>query len=337
MLDKYPPGDPNLVEYLHMITPNIYSESAKILLEKVDDPLVTSTCIKALLTRKDDGLLPVINSMISQGRISAESAAELLTEDPKQSLWALEIIAGLDQSASLDNLLTAILPSVVEEYTQTVPEWLEDLLLRALTVEKSRDLILRYLKILVGLDRDEVWQVLINKEKLEQVTHENLIEFLKLDPEKGLQFLRQHNDTDRYSEDILKLEEEFPHAAGLLTPGMNLSTPFGKVQIVSIRLLDGTPKQSVKKVDANFILRVTGGSGLDRIEVDLDFSQMTLHFRNEKQIYCCSVCNNFYHPKQHRMNEHHRQTHPFEPLSFRILQGNIAFNINDIQYIDQVN
>ncbi len=337
MLDKYPQGDPNLVEYLHMITPSIYSESAKILLEKVDDPLVTSTCIKALLTRKDDGLLPIVITMISQGRISAESAAELLTEDPKQSLWALEVIAGLDQSASADSLLMAILPSVVEEYIQTVPEWLEDLLLRALTVEKSRELILRYLKILVGLDRDEVWQVLIDKEQLGQVTYEEFIEFLKLDPEKALEVLRQHNDSDRYSKDILKLEEEFPSAAGLLTPGMTLSTPFGEVQIESIKLLDGTPAQSVKKADANFILRLAGGSGLDRIEVDLDFSQMTLQFRNEKQIYCCSVCNNFYHPKQRRLNEHHRQTHPFEPLSFRILQGNIAFNINDIQYFDQVN
>ncbi|NLA97112.1 MAG: hypothetical protein GX836_02715, partial [Spirochaetales bacterium] len=238
MLDKYPPGDPNLVEYLHMITPSIYSESAKILLEKVDDPLVTSTCIKALLSRKDDGLLPEIVSMISQGRISAESAAELLTEDPEQSLWALELIAGLDQSASSDNLLTIILPSVIEEYTQTVPEWLEDLLLRALTVEKSRELILRYLKILVGLDRDEVWQVLIDKEKLELVTQEEFIEFLKLDPEKALEVLRQHNDSDHYSDTIFNLEEEFPFAAGLFSPGMTLSTPFGEVQIERIKLLD---------------------------------------------------------------------------------------------------
>ena len=49
MLNRYPKGDPNLVEYLHMITPSIYSES-KMLLEKVEDPLVISTCVKALLT-----------------------------------------------------------------------------------------------------------------------------------------------------------------------------------------------------------------------------------------------------------------------------------------------
>lgn len=336
MLDKYPQGDPNLVEYLRLISPNIYADSARILLEKVDDPLVTSTCIKALLARRDDGLLPVINSMISHGRISAESAAELLTEDPKQSLWALEIIASLDQSASLDNLLTAILASAVEEYTQTVPEWLEDLLLRALTVEKSRDLILRYLKILVGLDRDEVWQVLIDMEKLGHVTHEEFIEFLKLDPEKALEILRQHNDSDRYSEVILKLEKEFPSAAGLLTPGMTLSTPFGEVQIESITLVDGTLAQSVKKADANFILRVKGGSGLDRIEVDLDFNQMTLQFRNEKQIYCCSFCNNFYHPKQRRFYEHHRQTHPYVSQAFILRHGSVPFTINDIQHIDAI-
>jgi len=336
MLEKYPQGDANLIDYLHLITPSIYADSARILLEKVDDPLVTSTCIKALINRKDDGLLPVINSMISQGRISAESAAELLTEDPNQSLWALEIIADLNQSDSLDNLLKAILPSIVKEYTQTVPEWLEDVLLRALTVEKSRELILRYLKILVELDRDEVWKVLVDKERLEQVTHEEFIEFLKSDPEKALEVLRQHNDSDCYSEDILKLEEEFPSAAGLLTPGMTLSTPFGVVQIVSIKLVDGTRAQSVKKADVNFILKVTSGSGLDRIEADLDFSQMTLQFRNEKQIYCCSVCNNFCHPKQHRLNEHHRQTHPYDPQAFILRCGSIPFTINDIQHIDAI-
>ncbi len=336
MLEKYPQGDANLIDYLHLITPSIYADSARILLEKVDDPLVTSTCIKALINRKDDGLLPVINSMISQGRISAESAAELLTENPKQSLWALEIIADLNQSDSLDNLLKAILPSIVKEYTQTVPEWLEDVLLRALTVEKSRELILRYLKILVELDRDEVWKVLVDKERLEQVTHEEFIEFLKSDPEKALEVLRQHNDSDCYSEDILKLEEEFPSAAGLLTPGMTLSTPFGVVQIVSIKLVDGTRAQSVKKADVNFILKVTSGSGLDRIEADLDFSQMTLQFRNEKQIYCCSVCNNFCHPKQHRLNEHHRQTHPYDPQAFILRCGSIPFTINDIQHIDAI-
>ncbi|NLI08748.1 MAG: hypothetical protein GX457_16915 [Thermotogaceae bacterium] len=334
MLEKYPQGDPNLVEYLHMITPSIYSESAKILLEQVDDPIVTSTCIKALLTRKDDGLLPLINSMISQRRISAESAAELLTGDPKQSLWALEIIAGFEQSPSSDNLLTAILPSVVEEYTETVPEWLEDLLLRALPLEKSRDLILRYLKILVGLDRDEVWQVLIDMEKLEKITHKDFFEFLKIDPEKALEILRQQNHSDRYSEDILKLEEEFPSAAGLLTPGMTLYTPFGEVQIVNIKLMDGTTTQSVKKADGNFILRVTADTGPEKIEVDLDFKQMTLQFRNENQIFCCSVCKNFYHPKQRKMNEHHRQTHPNEQQAFMLRRGAIQFSPDDIHHIE---
>lgn len=336
MLGKYPQGDPNLLDYLHLIKENVYAESAKLLLEKVNDPIVIATCIKALLKHKDEDLLVLTVAMIKQGQISADSATELLTGDPKQSLWALEIIAGLDQSVYLDNLLTAILPSFVEEETQTVPEWLEDLLLRALTVEKSRELILRYLKILVGLNRDEVWQVLIDMEKLGQVIHEEFIEFLKLNPEKALEVLRQHNDSGHYSDTLSNLEEEFPFAAGLLTPGMTLSTPFGEVQVVNIKLVDGTLAQSVKKADANFILRVTSGSGLDRVEVDLDFSKMTLQFQNERQIYCCSVCHNFYHPKQRKLNEHHRQTHPYDAQAFILRHGSIPFTMNDIQHIEAI-
>ena len=337
MLEKYPQGDPNLVEYLHMITPSIYSESAKILLKKVDDPLVTSTCIKALLVRKDDGLLGLIISMIAQGRISAESAAELLAESAEQSLWALEIIAGLDRSAASDNLLTALLASYVDENTQTFPGWLQDLLLRALAIERSREQILRYVKILIGLQRDEVWPTIIDKEKLEQLTRQEFFELLKLGPEKALQALRQPDLSDRYSEEILRLIEEFPHAAGVLKPGMILDTPFGEVQILSIRYLDGTLAQSVNKADANFILRVAGGTGLNKVEVDMDFSQMTLQFRDERTIYCCSLCKKFYHPRQQRMNEHHRQAHANEAQSFVLLRGSIPFDVNDIKQTNHAN
>ena len=69
-------------------------------------------------------------------------------------------------------------------------------------------------------------------------------------------------------------------------------------------------------------------------EVDLDFSQMTLQFRNEKQIYCCSVCNKFYHPKQRSLNEHHRQKHPYDPQAFMLRRGSIPFTLDEIQHID---
>ena len=337
MLGKYPQGDANLVEYLHMITPSIYAESAKLLLEKVDDPLVTSTCIKALLVRKEDGLLGLIIAMIAQGRITADSAAELLAESTEQSLWALEIIAGLDRSTASDTLLTSILPSYIEEDSQTFSGWMQDLLLRAITVERSRELILRYVNILMGINREEVWQTIINKEKLEQITRQEFFELLRHNPEKALQNLRQPDLSDRYSEEILRLVEEFPNAAGVLKPGTILSTPFGEVQILSIRYLDGKLAQSVNQTDANFILKVSGGAGLDKVEVDLDFSQMTLQFQKENTIYCCGLCKNFYHPSQRRLNEHHRQAHAYQPQSFQLLHGSIPFEPEDVKYANQTN
>ena len=159
---------------------------------------------------------------------------------------------GVGSSPSSDDLLTAILPSVVDEYTQSFPEWLEDLLLRALTVEKSRDLILRYLKILVGLDRDEVWQVLIDMEKFEEISHKDFIEFLKLDPKKAYVVLWQNNGLNRYSEDILRVGTGLPVCCGSVNTGMTLSTPFGEVQIVNIMLIDGTIRQSVKESRRKF-------------------------------------------------------------------------------------
>ena len=46
-------------------------------------------------------------------------------------------------------------------------------MLRALTVEKSRDFDLAIFEDPVGLDRDEVWQVLIDMEKFEEISHKD--------------------------------------------------------------------------------------------------------------------------------------------------------------------
>lgn len=337
MLDRYPQGDANLVEYLHMITKDIYADSAKVLLKKVDDPLVTSTCMKALLARKDADLLGLIISMIAHGRITADSAAELIAQSSEQSLWALEIIAGLNQSAASDSLLRAVLPCFIGEDNQTFPAWLQDALLRGLTIETSREPILRYLQILIGLNNDEAWKLTLEKEELGQITRQDFSELIRLSPEKAYQALKQNDKAGRFSAEIQKLEEEFPQAAGLLEPGMHLLTPFGEAQIVSIKLVDGTVVQKAHKTDSNFILRVTGGTGLDKVEVDLDFSKATLEFKNAATIYYCNKCKKFFHPRQQKLNEHLHQSHPYEERSFEQKKGSIPFSLSDIQYANPTN
>ena len=40
----------------------------------------------------------------------------------------------------------------------------------------------------------------------------------------------------------------------------------------------------LKKAEGNFILQVSSGTGLEKIEADLNFSQRMLQFKNENQI-----------------------------------------------------
>lgn len=335
MLRKYPQRDTSLAEYLRLVTRDVYSDTARLLLEKVDDPFVVRTCMGILLEREDSELPHLVSRMIDQGRISAESAADLLALHPDKRMWALEEVSNLARSNSTDSLLAAIFPSCVAEITQTSPAWLHETLLLVATIERSRENMLRYLEILIGLRREEVWPVLFEKQARDLISHQDFCELLRLDPEKALIALRTGDGPDRFPAEIQALETEFPNSAGLFQTGMELQTPFGQARIVNIRLLDGAVVQQARRSDANFLLKVEGGTGMDRVEVEMNFSNLTLKFINAATIYGCTRCTQFFHPRQQKLNEHYHLSHPFDSQTFQLIKGIIPFNRSDIQYAHQ--
>jgi hypothetical protein len=86
-----------MVEYLAFTSEvkNIPTDSAKLLLERVNDPLTIANCLRHLLRKEDEELLDIIVKMMREARLSKRDAVELLSNNP---IWAMEKIAKLTPS-----------------------------------------------------------------------------------------------------------------------------------------------------------------------------------------------------------------------------------------------
>ena len=341
ILDKYPQRDESFLEYIRMVgevrtrsgEPPIYADSARLLLEKVADPLVISTCIRTLLNREDEELPQLVMALIKRGSLSIDDATKLIMNTTEHRLWAMERICGLKQSTFSDGLLATMLQEYFDEDVQVVPDWMQDALVRVINLSQSTMLVSNYLEILINGKHEQAWSVLIKQKKTERIVDEEFYKLLCLDPKSAIGILKILSIKEDFSEWIHKLEEEFPEAAGVLKPGMNVITPFGQARIVSINLTDGTKVLKVLKSDENFILNTVSGEGLERVEVSLDFHELVMNFKKSNSIYRCSICDEFCHPLLTKVNQHQNQTHRSESKSFKILKNPVPFILDEIKYL----
>lgn len=345
ILDKYPQRDVNLREYLRMVgevktssgEPLIYADSARLLLEKVGDPLVISTCIRTLLNREDEELPQLVIALIKRGSLSTDDATRLLMNTSEHRLWAMERICRLKQSTFSDSLLATMLQELFDEEVQVVPGWMQDALVRVINQSQSTMFISHYLEILIKGKHEKAWSVLIKQKMAERIVDEEFYNLLCLDPKSGIGILRLLSKKEDFSEWIQKLEEEFPEAAGVLKPGMILMTPFGQTRIVSINLTDGSKVLRVLKSDENFIINTVSGEGLERVEVSLDFQERIMNFKKSYSIFRCGICNAYCHPLVTKVNQHQNQTHRNESRSLQKINNPVPFIVDDVKYLSQTN
>lgn len=139
------------------------------------------------------------------------------------------------------------------------------------------------------------------------------------------------NTQSSHSNTIQKIGGGNPQSIRVFELGNFYLMPFGLAHIVKIRRADGTETYWVDKSDRDFTLYMEGGKGMDKVEVELDFEEMMLDFKDAPQVYTCS-CKEFCHPRMQKLNEHHQQAHPHSPFSFEIMKGKIPFNPDEIPY-----
>ena len=343
ILEKYPQRDNGLKDYLRMVgevktssgDAFIYADSARLLLEKVDDPLIVSICVRTLLKREDEELPQLVMALIKRGSLSIEDAASLLLTNPEKRLWVIERICNLKQTSFSDSLIATMLPELFEDTMEDIPGWMQDALARVINQRQSIGLICRYLEILIKAKHEKAWSVLIRQKKSERITDEEFFQLLCLDPENSILILRSILRQEDVSEWLQKLEEDYPEKAGVYMPGMLLSTPFGQARIVSIYLIDGSKVQKARKSDGNFILNMTGGEGLERVEVNMDFQKQNMTFKKSNSVFRCGNCQAYCHPLNFKVTQHQNQEHYSETKSVHVLRNPVPFDADEVNYLSE--
>jgi hypothetical protein len=353
ILEKYPQRDVNLVQYLRMLgevktssaKAIITADSARLLLKKVDDPLIISICVRTLLEREDEELPQLVMGLIKRGSLTTEDAASLLMDIREKRLWAIQRISELEQTSFSIALLATMLQDFFyekEKYgdddeiedVEVIPAWMQDAFVRVINQRQSTMLVSRYLGSLINGGHDKAWSELIKQKKEGRINDEEFYSLLRLDPQNAIGRLRLLSKKKDLSEWIQKLEEDYPEAAGVLKPGMTLNTPFGQARIVSINLTDGRKVTRVLKSDRNFIINTISGEGLERIEVSLDFQKLLMIFKKYNSIYRCRNCNVFCHPLPRKMDQHQKEAHRSETRSFGIIKNTVAFTTDEVSYVN---
>ncbi|NMA12759.1 MAG: hypothetical protein GX933_06220 [Chloroflexi bacterium] len=341
ILKKYPKDDPNLISYMRMIrltetdsdTSRLYKDTAYLMLDNIDDPQVTSTCIRSLISRKDDSLISYIVRMIDESRLSANDAAEVLNENRDVAEWALANLLNMEDNPSSDILLTKLLSNYISENPKDLPEWLLEALKRAALVERSSDVISQYLTILSEHKDEDVFPLLFNAKQTDRIDDESFYDVLKRQPEESLIQLKNNNQPTLWSSWIKKLENDFPQAAGIISVGSLLLTPFGEASVVGIRAIDGSILKTVYKADSNFILSMNSDSGGENIDFEMDFERSVFYIIDNDCFFRCSTCGKFSHPVQSIIYRHHRSMHRYETFRFEMVQGKASFNPTDIEIL----
>lgn len=342
ILEKYHKDDPNLMSYLRMVrltetdsdASMLYVETAKLFLESVDDPQVIATCIRALISRKDEDLIPYITKMIGESRLSANDAAEILNKNRDLAEWALQTLQKFEADTSVEDLLTKLLRSYLSESPKELTDWLREAIKKASLVETSSDTIIQYLTILSENQDEDLYLLLFNAKLTERISEDSFYKMLKVQPEESIKHLRNCNQPSLWSNWIERLETEFPHAAGIISLGSLLSTPFGEATVIEIRAIDGASLKNVYKADSNFILRMKSGTGKEQVDFILDFDRRVYHLIDNGSFYRCSKCGKFSHPILDVVTRHHRNTHSYESFGFQKIAGTAVLNPPDIKILN---
>jgi hypothetical protein len=342
MLEKYRLNDPDLIEYLHMVSQveSIYLDSARILLAQVDDPVVMSACLKTLVRRNDQELVDIMLAMMEAERLSVDDALTYLLmvdddivnilaqfEDPD---WAI-----FEWSHYREPLISKYMGVVFDEIPDKSLPIVKQAMLRAAWFEINQERMHAYLKDLIENDWDGAYQVLIDRHLAGILDDRYFIALLKLCPEKSIEMLTDETNWwgGHHPTIVEYLEEEFPHVIKALHPGLVLKTPFGIARIEKIIGPDGKSLEKAKLTDEHILLTMVEGEGLDEIRVRVDFEEMELTFEGVESIWRCECCQSFIHPDQNRLLAHHKQAHPGQNHIIQKVKTTRFFSRDDIQYL----
>lgn len=339
MLENYQPGDPILAAYLKMVDEVDYIplDSAKRLLESVDDPSVINAALKVLFTRKDPARFETLIALIDKGRLSVEGGSELLhnlMDDPLEIIRVL-----LDQPASdtVDQLLADSVTRLGDRNLAFADEIVHQAVARALPHVRSLETKLDYYQCLVEVIWPEAYATLLADESLSAFHKEDVVALLEVDTQRAYAVLRtfSEEDPETYGGLFKQFKQAHPKAAGLIRLGTMLETPFGQAEVVKITSIDGETLREAVIDEENFIMELVEGKGKDSVNVFADFSEKEMTFVGEDKVLRCCECLEFVHPTLEKVQQHYHLQHPGKNVCFQIKNNPIFFSREDFHFLNQ--
>jgi hypothetical protein len=333
MLKTYKDNSPILSEYLQYTAKvkMIPSDSAKLMLNLVNDPIAIHSCLMILLTKKDEELALFVVTMMVQARLSKRDALELFSTDP---IWAITKIAELESNPYTDSLIAGLLPKLGEinilDQNLSLSEWM----IRAIPYEEDVRVVSIYLSYLVSIKAPHSLEILMKYWAEKKIADGRVMELLSISPTWALAVLEQTPKLEEYNYWVKKIIDLFPEAAGIIAPNTILKTPFGKV---CIDYIDEKGEGRIKKTrlgDPRSILCVVAGDGKDRIRLQIDFGEMKMNINGENLVWKCERCG-FIHPDQSTVIRHNSNLHKYSSPLLNRVPLPIPFETEEIEIVNQ--
>ncbi len=157
MLENYKPGDPILTTYLKMVDEVDYIplDSAKRLLESVDDPSVIAAALKVLFSRKDSARFETLILLIDNGRLSFEGGSKLLYSLVDDPLVIIRDLVDQPEYEVVDQLLADGVSRLGDRNLAYADDIVHQAVARALPHVRSLETKLDYYRCLVEVNWPE--------------------------------------------------------------------------------------------------------------------------------------------------------------------------------------
>lgn len=330
LLHLYKPEDPLLQRYLKHAARviDIDENSALLIAERSDDPVIINTCLKRLLEREKAVLPLLLLDMIEKARLSNHDAEHILSQKPR---WSLENLLKQEPTPQVNRLIAGLLPRTIEKINFQSDE-LTELILRALPYEPNSSLRAKYLELLMLNRVEEAIQLVFQSLQEGTLPQEEVERLIAIAPDHAFQVLGKFPDMPLYEKWIDWFVENFPGSAGVIRAGVKIQTPVGVGVVDRIEDLMGKsiPQTLLSDHDAQINLLI--GDGADRFRVWLNLNDNTLTYFEAEQVWQCVNCT-FIHPDRRAIDRHYTQAHPYARRLYRGLPAQMPVNRAELKIV----
>lgn len=307
VLSKYDAKCPIIREYLqntNRVKSNLPTDSAKMLLEKVDDPVAIKICLNTLVDKKEDDLIPIVVQLMRSGKLSKRDAVDLLSENP---LAALEKLDHFNPGPYVDSVIARLIIYLRkwEEYEdkQRLINWM----LRAIPYEESPDIILSYIHFIFNSQYEDRYRLIIETYQSGKISAQDAKELMSQKPFEAYQAL-QECDNNFCNEWAKEIYEQFPEAFGIFQVGSLIRTPIGEGQVLKIEKTKIGKVEKASISDQDLLITLKLEIDKEKFFIHIDFNENEISFLGYKEVRKCRYCN-FAHPSQDKVLTHSREKH----------------------------